>query len=459
MGCGGSVEAKQEHVLEARPNERKTNPQYERDNSNDVNAAPSSQPKQRVSSYQDGNGQQKESNQGEERRDKSGGGPTPHKEHSFSPPRAMMSAAPVPRVDELAHANNNSTGSDGAADRKTSANIIGQRAADDSPDPSGVIFGASTPQPERDAPPVDLVVYKFKELQKATQNFSFENDLGSGGFGVVYKGWMKDHSSGEVRVVAVKRLNPGGLQGKEEWKSEIVTLGTMQHPNLVPLFGYCDDNQEALLVYEFQALGSLDLHLFPKPELAAAAVHLSWKARLKVALGAAEGLAYLHSRHIIHRDFKAPNVLLDEDLNAKLTDFGLARATGVDQTHVSTKIMGTMGYLDPKYLETGQVTKKSDMYAFGVMLLELLTGKPASSDVGDEPLAVWAGDTLARKKPNFHDFCDPRIRDEFETRSMQRSVHKLAMSAKWCISDDPNTRPQAADMIETIKSIISEREE
>lgn len=309
--------------------------------------------------------------------------------------------------------------------------------------------------------PFELRTFKFKELQKATQGFKEpDNVLGEGGFGKVYKGFLKEwEGSKDPFPIAVKKLNPNSFQGQQEWLAEILLLGRVRHQNLVKLLGYCAENGEGMLIYEFLGKGSLDYHLFPEPKEddPTPPTPLPWDVRLRIALDAAAGLAYLHDNNVIHRDFKAPNILLDDDWSAKLTDFGLAKGADTDQTHVTTRIMGTMGYLDPKYMETGQLTRKSDVYAFGVMLLELLTGKRAMDQTqqGMPPLTAWAQQYLNQRKPDIGALVDPSLLDQFTTKAAQRAAHKLAISAKHCIEEDPNLRPLMSDMVETLRPLVA----
>eukprot|EP00271_Cylindrocystis_brebissonii_P004101 TRINITY_DN15532_c0_g1_i1.p1 TRINITY_DN15532_c0_g1~~TRINITY_DN15532_c0_g1_i1.p1 ORF type:complete len:454 (-),score=64.77 TRINITY_DN15532_c0_g1_i1:2013-3374(-) len=322
----------------------------------------------------------------------------------------------------------------------------------------GGFSGGSSPSVTNGNP--ELKVFRLRDLAKATQNFREpELLLGAGSFGKVFKGFLRDvNVPGEQLEVAVKRLDPESCQGQAEWLAEILILGKLRHENLVRLYGYCYDNNEGLLVYEFLNRGSLDYHLFSSPD-PNADEPLPWDIRLKIAFGAAQGLAHLHELNIIHRDFKAPNILLDQDYNAKLTDFGLAKGTENGETHITTKIMGTMGYLDPKYMETGQLTKKSDVYAFGVMLLELLTGRRAMDSNQSMPLTAWAKEYLAKRRPVISELVDTRIQSQFESRAAQRAAHKLAISAKHCIEDDPNSRPLMIDMVETLRPLVMQPEE
>jgi serine/threonine protein kinase len=199
--------------------------------------------------------------------------------------------------------------------------------------------------------------FAFNDLKCATRNFRPESILGEGGFGCVFKGWIEENGTAPMKpgtglTVAVKTLNHDGLQGHKEWVAEVDFLGNLHHPNLVRLIGYCVEDDQRLLVYEFMPRGSLDNHLFRR------SLPLPWSIRMKVALGAAKGLAFLHEeaeRPVIYRDFKTSNILLDADYNAKLSDFGLAKDGPVgDKTHVSTRVMGTYGYAAPEYVMTGK---------------------------------------------------------------------------------------------------------
>ncbi|KAG4924372.1 hypothetical protein JHK87_049912 [Glycine soja] len=240
------------------------------------------------------------------------------------------------------------------------------------------------------------------EMEQATFSFSDDNLLGKGGFGRVYRGTLK---SGEV--VAIKKMELPAIkaaEGEREFRVEVDLLSRLDHPNLVSLIGYCADGKNRFLVYEYMHNGNLQDHLNGKsctqnPHYVKIFLHpssinqcvilgigerkMDWPLRLKVALGAAKGLAYLHSSSclgipIVHRDFKSTNVLLDAKFEAKISDFGLAKLMSEGQeTHVTARVLGTFGYFDPEYTSTGKLTLQSDVYAFGVVLLELLTGRRA----------------------------------------------------------------------------------
>ncbi|CAA6669871.1 unnamed protein product [Spirodela intermedia] len=212
-------------------------------------------------------------------------------------------------------------------------------------------------------------IFSYGDLRAATDDFSPGNKLGEGGFGPVFKGTMADG-----RVVAVKQLSVSSHQGKQQFVAEIATISAVQHKSLVKLIGCCVEGEKRLLVYEYLENGSLDQALFGTRKLV-----LDWPTRMRICLGTARGLAYLHeesSSRIVHRDVKASNILLDADLNPKISDFGLAKLYDDKKTHISTRVAGTIGYLAPEYAMRGHLTEKVDVFGFGVLALEIVSGRP-----------------------------------------------------------------------------------
>ncbi|XP_043814460.1 receptor-like cytoplasmic kinase 176 isoform X2 [Manihot esculenta] len=303
----------------------------------------------------------------------------------------------------------------------------------------------------------NLKSFSFGELKAATRNFRPDSVLGEGGFGCVYKGWIDEHSLTPARpgtgmVIAVKRLNQESFQGHQEWLTEINFLGQLYHPNLVKLIGYCLEDDHRLLVYEFMPKGSLENHLFRR---ASYVQPLSWNLRIKIALDAAKGLAFLHSdkAKVIYRDLKASNILLDSNYNAKLSDFGLAKdgPTG-SKSHVSTRVMGTYGYAAPEYMATGHLTKKSDIYSFGVVLLEILSGRRAidkSKPSREQNLVDWARPYLGSKRKVFQ-VMDARLEGQYSLKD----ALKAANLAVQCLSTEPRFRPKVEELVKALELLL-----
>ncbi|MBA0711043.1 hypothetical protein Golax_010277 [Gossypium laxum] len=287
--------------------------------------------------------------------------------------------------------------------------------------------------------------FSYDELKKCTNNFSESNELGYGGYGKVYKGTLSDGQS-----VAIKRAQHGSMQGGLEFKTEIELLSRVHHKNLVGLVGFCFDQGEQMLVYEFMANGTLRESLSGR-----SGIYLDWKRRLRIALGSARGLAYLHelaNPPIIHRDIKSTNILLDENLTAKVADFGLSKlVSDSSKGHVSTQVKGTLGYLDPEYYMTQQLTEKSDVYSFGVVMLELITAK---QPIEKGKYVVREVRSVMDMKDDEHyglrELMDPSIRSSGNLLGFGKFL-ELAMQ---CVEDSATDRPTMSDVVKAIETIL-----
>ncbi|KAG8378707.1 hypothetical protein BUALT_Bualt07G0013200 [Buddleja alternifolia] len=296
--------------------------------------------------------------------------------------------------------------------------------------------------------------FPLAELQLATRDFSDAHLIGRGGFGKVYKGVIDNGQE----TVAIKRLKSNSKQGAREFLTEIETLTELRHVNLVSLIGYCNDHGEMILVYEYMASGTLADHLYKLARNNDNIPSLTWKQRLHICIGVGRGLDYLHTGHsIIHRDVKASNILLDENFIAKFSDFGLAKHEdrSKSQSHVSTNVKGTLGYFDPYYFTTRKLTTKSDTYAFGVVLLEVLCGRPAlDTRVAEDEqiLTKWARDNIS--KGNIDQIVASTLRGEIS----EDSLKAFAEVAEKCLHDEPKKRPTMAQVVLQLEFALEQQE-
>lgn len=291
--------------------------------------------------------------------------------------------------------------------------------------------------------------FTYDELAAATGGFSKGNLLGQGGFGYVHKGVLPNG-----KEIAVKSLKSGSGQGEREFQAEVEIISRVHHRHLVSLVGYCIAGEQRMLVYEFVPNNNLEFHLYGTTRPA-----MDWSMRLKIAMGSAKGLAYLHEDchpKIIHRDIKTANILLDFNFEAKVADFGLAKLSSDNYTHVSTRIMGTFGYLAPEYASSGKLTEKSDVFSFGVMLLELITGRrpvDTTNSYMEDSLVDWARPLMmkAMEDRNFEELADPRLEKNFNNNEM----HIMVACAAAAIRHSARRRPKMSQIVRALEGDVS----
>ncbi|XP_070664340.1 probable leucine-rich repeat receptor-like serine/threonine-protein kinase At3g14840 [Malus domestica] len=298
---------------------------------------------------------------------------------------------------------------------------------------------------EDDLKGVDLQTGKFtfKQLKDATSNFDKVNKIGEGGFGSVYKGVLVDGTA-----IAVKQLSSKSKQGNREFVNEIGMISALQHPHLVKLHGCCIEGNQLLLVYEYLENNSVAHALFGEKE---SHLKLDWPTRHKICIGTARGLAYLHEESrlkVVHRDIKATNVLLDKNLNPKISDFGLAKLDEEDNTHISTRIAGTYGYMAPEYAMRGYLTDKADVYSFGILVLEIVSGRNNTTYRKKEEsfyLLDWA--RLLKEQGNLMDLVDPRLGSDFNKEEMIVAINVALL----CCNVTSTARPTMSSVVSMLE--------
>lgn len=302
-----------------------------------------------------------------------------------------------------------------------------------------------------DAPAAEAAhCFSFAEIDDATNKF--EKKIGSGGFGVVFYGLLKDG-----KEIAVKVLNSNSYQGKREFSNEVTLLSRIHHRNLVQLLGYCQEGENSMLIYEFMHNGTLKEHLYGPLTRGQS---INWIKRLEIAKDAAKGIEYLHTGcvpSVIHRDLKSSNILLDKLMRAKVSDFGLSKLAVDGVSHVSSIVRGTVGYLDPEYYISQQLTDKSDVYSFGVILLELISGQEAISNesfgANCRNIVQWA--KMHIESGDIQGIIDPSLRNEYDLQSMWKVAEKALM----CVQPHGHMRPSISEVLKEIQDAISiERE-
>ncbi|RXH88599.1 hypothetical protein DVH24_000198 [Malus domestica] len=350
------------------------------------------------------------------------GGPPQHLQHNYDPPPSeKVELLPKPTHPPVPSSASSSLGSEKPPSVAS----------------SGFAFGSSQ------------ITFTYEELAMATNGFSNVNLLGQGGFGFVHKGVLPNG-----KVVAIKQLKAGSGQGEREFQAEIEVISRVHHRHLVSLVGHCISGAQRLLVYEFVPNDTLQFHLhgMGRPTM-------DWQTRLKIALGSAKGLAYLHEDcqpKIIHRDIKAANILLDHHFEAKVADFGLAKLALDTDTHVSTRVMGTFGYLAPEYASSGKLTEKSDVFSFGVVLLELITGRQPidkTQTFTDDSMVEWARPLLAQalETGNFDALVDVRLQNDYNTSEMACMLSCAAA----CVRHSARRRPRMSQVVRALEGNLS----
>jgi hypothetical protein len=288
-----------------------------------------------------------------------------------------------------------------------------------------------------------IIAFRYTDLVHATKNFS--ERLGGGGFGSVFKGVLS-----ESNAIAVKRLD-GARQGEKQFRAEVSSIGLIQHINLVKLIGFCCEGDKRLLVYEHMPNGSLDAHLFQSN-----AIILKWSARYQIAIGVARGLCYLHEscrECIIHCDIKPENILLDASFAPKIADFGMAAFVGRDFSRVLTTFRGTAGYLAPEWLSGVAITPKVDVYSFGMVLLEIISGKRNTPEVNSKStyqVAFFPVQAVIKlHEGDLQSLVDPQLHGDFDLEEAER-VCKVAF---WCIQDDEYDRPTMGEVVRVLEGL------
>ncbi|GMH13120.1 hypothetical protein Nepgr_014961 [Nepenthes gracilis] len=286
--------------------------------------------------------------------------------------------------------------------------------------------------------------FTLRDLENATNRFSKENVLGEGGYGVVYHGRLINGT-----LVAVKKILNNLGQAEKEFRVEVEAIGHVRHKNLVRLLGYCIEGTHRMLVYEYVNNGNLEQWLHGAMRQRG---HLTWEARMKVLLGTAKALAYLHEAiepKVVHRDIKSSNILIDDEFNAKVSDFGLAKLLGAGKSHVTTRVMGTFGYVAPEYANTGLLNEKSDVYSFGVVLLEAITGRDPV-DYGrpaqEVNLVDWLKMMVGSRRSE--EVVDPNIEKRPSTKALKRAL----LTALRCVDPDSDKRPKMSQVVRMLES-------
>ncbi|KAG6407354.1 hypothetical protein SASPL_130343 [Salvia splendens] len=285
----------------------------------------------------------------------------------------------------------------------------------------------------------NVTLYSYKELAIATNDYNPDNKIGEGGFGSVYKGKLRNG-----QMAAIKVLSANSTQGVREFLTEIEVISDIEHGNLVKLYGCCVERNQRILVYNYLENNSLAKTLLGEGH---SSIHFSWKTRVKICTGVARGLAYLHEEvrpRIIHRDIKASNILLDKDLTPRISDFGLAKLMPPNMTHVSTRVMGTIGYLAPEYAIRGHLTRRADIYSFGVLLIEIVSGRCNTNSrlpIAEQYILERTWQLYERKELVL--LVDTALNGDFDAEQ----ACKFLKIGLLCTQDSPKLRPSMSTVV------------
>ncbi|XP_037437008.1 probable serine/threonine-protein kinase At1g01540 [Triticum dicoccoides] len=285
--------------------------------------------------------------------------------------------------------------------------------------------------------------FTLRELEEATDGLAEENVIGEGGYGIVYRGTLQDST-----IIAVKNLLNNRGQAEKEFKVEVETIGRVRHKNLVRLLGYCVEGAYRMLVYEYVDNGNLDQWLHGE---IGEESPLTWDMRMNIIIGTAKGLAYLHEGlepKVVHRDVKSSNILIDKQWNAKVSDFGLAKLLCSEESYVTTRVMGTFGYVAPEYASTGMLTERSDVYSFGVLLMEIITGRSPvdyTRSAGEVNLIEWLKNMVAERKAE--EVVDPKLPERPSPKALKRAL----LVALRCVDPDGHKRPKMGHVIHMLE--------
>ncbi|EPS58181.1 hypothetical protein M569_16635, partial [Genlisea aurea] len=286
--------------------------------------------------------------------------------------------------------------------------------------------------------------YTLRELEASSNGFSDDNVIGEGGYGIVYYGVLADNTR-----VAIKNLLNNRGQAENEFKVEVEAIGRVRHKNLVRLLGYCVEGAHRMLVYEYVDNGNLDQWLHGD---VGEVSPLTWEIRLNIIIGTAKGLAYLHEGlepKVIHRDIKSSNILVDRQWHPKLSDFGLAKLLTAESSYVTTRVMGTFGYVAPEYACTGMLNEKSDVYSFGILIMEIITGRSPvdySRPPGEVNLIDWLKTMVGNRKSE--EVADPKLREKPVSKSLKRVI----LVALKCVDPDAQKRPKMGHVVHMLES-------